>query len=352
MAADTTFQIAVLGAGRMGAIHAHNICRASDARVAVVSDVDTVAGKRLAQSVDADYSADPIKAIERGGLSAVVVASPENLHGDQVLAALRRGVPVFCEKPLDTSLSQVDRVVEESATTGVPVFVGYNRRFDASRWALHQALAEGVIGPIEMVHITSRDTIETLPYVFTGGMFRNSMGHDMDMVRWILGEEPVEVFAYGTCLIDPIIGAMDDVDTAIVTMRTASGALVQINSTRRANHGYDQRIEVMGGKGMLEVGNQRNTTVALSNAEGTVLSPIVLSFMERYAESYVREMDAFLNMLRRGDAKPACSALDGQRALLLSFLTLESWKTGVPVTVDYSRRDFDHLNHVGIPKVA
>jgi myo-inositol 2-dehydrogenase/D-chiro-inositol 1-dehydrogenase len=210
--------------------------------------------------------------------------------------------------------------------------VGFNRRFDPSFAALRDAVRDGRIGALELVAITSRDPAPPPPaYIAaSGGLFRDMMIHDMDMARWILDEEPVEVFAAASCLVDPAIAAAGDVDTAVVTLKTARGALCQISNSRRAAYGYDQRVEVFGSGGMLRAENRFPTTVQRMDANGTATEKPVYFFLERYADAYRLELDHFLDCIAERRS-PSPGADDGRRALVLADAATESALSGLPV---------------------
>src|SRR5271166_4676887 len=212
--------------------------------------------------------------------------------------------------------------------------VGFNRRFDPHFARLERQLRDGRIGRIELLSITSRDpSPPPLAYVrVSGGLFRDMMIHDFDMARWLLGEEPVEVFAAASVMVDPAIGAAGDVDTAVVTLRTASGALCQISNSRRATYGYDQRIEAHGSKGLLRAGNVTATTVELATAAGFVADPALPFFLERYAAAYRAELAAFIAAVMSGQA-PKPDGDDGLKALLLADAATQSANTGQAVTL-------------------
>jgi myo-inositol 2-dehydrogenase/D-chiro-inositol 1-dehydrogenase len=212
--------------------------------------------------------------------------------------------------------------------------VGFNRRFDPSFQALQTRLAGGEIGSLELLTILSRDPAPPpVSYIArSGGLFRDMMIHDLDMARFLLGEEPVEVYAVGSALVDPAIGEAGDVDTAAVTLRTASGKICQISNSRRATYGYDQRIEAHGSKGLLRAGNMTQTTVESATAAGFTTDPALPFFLERYASAYRAELDAFIDALV--DGKPISpDGTDGLKSLVLADAAAESVKTGVPVKV-------------------
>jgi myo-inositol 2-dehydrogenase/D-chiro-inositol 1-dehydrogenase len=197
--------------------------------------------------------------------------------------------------------------------------IGFNRRFDPSFATLQKRLVAGEVGRPEIVTILSRDPAPPpVSYITrSGGLFRDMMIHDLDMARFLLGEEPVALNAFASCLVDPSIGAAGDVDTAVVTLRTASGRLCQISNSRRASYGYDQRIEAHGAKGLLRAGNVVPTTVELANEGGFATDPVLPFFLERYAEAYRAELEAFVTAVETG-APPSPDGEDGLQALLLA----------------------------------
>ena len=321
------------GAGRIGAIHAENIARHPEARLRAIVDVDRAAAERLASrhgaavATQASVLADP-------AIDAVVIASSTDTHSDLVAAAARAGKAVFCEKPLDLDRHRAEAALAVVAECGVPLMLGFNRRFDPHFARLERQLRDGRVGRIELLSITSRDpSPPPLAYVrVSGGLFRDMMIHDFDMARWLLGEEPVEIFAAASVLVDPAIGDAGDVDTAVVTLRTGSGALCQISNSRRAVYGYDQRIEILGSKGMLTAGNVALSTVAFAGADGIVSDKPLPFFLERYAEAYRLELDHFVAALTRGPP-PRPDGADGVKALALADAALQSLQTGRAVAL-------------------
>jgi len=273
------------GAGRIGAIHAENIVRHPGARLAAIVDVDRDAAERLATrhgaavGTQAGVLADP-------GIDAVVISSSTDTHADLVEAAARAGKAVFCEKPLDLDRRRAEACLAVVGECGVPLMVGFNRRFDPHFARLEHQLRNGRVGQVELVSITSRDpSPPPLAYVrVSGGLFRDMMIHDFDMARWLLGEEPVEIFAAASVLVDPAIGEAGDVDTAIVTLRTRAGA------------------------------------------EGIVGDKPQRFFLERYAEAYRRELDHFVDALTR-NTPPSPGGGDGVKALALADAALQSLAT-------------------------
>ena len=325
--------ICQFGAGRIGRIHAANVAAHPKATLRYVVDVAEQTAESLAERYGAAV-ADAPTALGDATVDAVIVASTTDTHAELIEAAARAGKAIFCEKPIDLDLGPVDRCLAEVERRGVMLMVGFNRRFDPSFAALHRTLGEGRIGRIELVSITSRDP-EPPPMDYvkgSGGLFRDLTIHDFDMARWLLGEEPVEVFAWASCLVDDAIGAAGDVDTAVVVLKTAGGAICQINNSRRAVYGYDQRIEVLGSSGMLQAGNRTPTSVELSTADGIVRDKPLYFFLERYADSYRAELDHFIACVR-GEATPLIGARDGRMALVLAEAAWESHRRGKPVKV-------------------
>jgi len=324
-------EIAQFGAGRIGQIHASNIAALKDARLRYVVDVNAEAAHKLAARHGAKAASER-EALADREIGAVLIASSTDTHARLAIAAARAGKAIFCEKPIDLSLAKVDSCLREVEKAGVPMFVGFNRRFDPSFAALKRRLQAGEIGALEQVVITSRDPAPPpLAYVkVSGGMFRDMTIHDFDMARWLLGEEPVEVFAWGGSLVDRKIAAAGDIDSAMLVLRTACDRMCHINNSRRAAYGYDQRIEVFGAKGMLRAENRGETTVEHFSARGTVSDRPLDFFLERYAEAYRAEMSAFVSALHERTAMPV-AARDGRQALVLAEAALQSLRKKQPV---------------------
>ncbi len=261
-------------------------------------------------------------------VGAVVIASSTDTHVDLITRSARAGKAIFCEKPMDLDLERVDRCIAELDRSGVPFMLGFNRRFDPSFSALRESLRRGDAGRMEMVTIISRDPRPPpIAYVkVSGGLFRDMMIHDLDMAAWLLDEPIVEVWAAASCLVDPAIGAAGDVDTAMVVLRAASGALCHVQNSRRAAYGYDQRIEVFGERGLLSAANRSDTAVTRWYADG-VLGPRPMDFfLDRYAQAYQAEIAHFIDAVTSG-CKPSVGAGEGRRALVLAEAALESART-------------------------
>jgi myo-inositol 2-dehydrogenase / D-chiro-inositol 1-dehydrogenase len=264
----------------------------------------------------------------------VLIASSTDTHADLAIAAAKAGKAIFCEKPIDLSLAQVDKCLKAVAKAGVPMFVAFNRRFDPNFAELRARITRGEIGAVEQVIITSRDPgLPPVEYLkVAGGLFRDMTIHDFDMARWLLGEEPVEVFARASCLVDPNVAKLGDVDSAMVILRTASGRLCHINNSRRASYGYDQRIEVHGAKGRLIAENRTPTTVSFADSRAVSADKPLHFFLERYADAYRLELAAFLAALQASKPMPVGPA-DGRQALVLAEAALASHQSGRAVAV-------------------
>ncbi|WP_224250037.1 inositol 2-dehydrogenase [Hyalangium gracile] len=327
-------KIALLGAGRIGQIHAANIHHHPRARLHAVVDVNAEAAKSLADRFGAKSSTDVDAVLADPAVEGVFICTSTDTHVEIILKAARRKLPIFCEKPIDLDLSKVDACLAEVTRTAVPLVLGFNRRFDPHFRALRDAVRRGEAGDVEIVKITSRDPAPPpLAYIRgSGGIFRDMMIHDLDMARFLLGEEPVEVFATGSCLVDPGIAEAGDIDTAMVILKTRRGALCHIDNSRRAAYGYDQRIEVFGSKGMLQAANPLPTTVTRYTREAVLSDKPYHFFLDRYPEAYRAELEHFLEVATSG-AEPLVTGRDGRAALVLADAALQSLKLGKPVPI-------------------
>jgi myo-inositol 2-dehydrogenase/D-chiro-inositol 1-dehydrogenase len=323
----------LLGAGRIGKIHGGNIATTAGASLVAVADADAAAATSLAKAHGAAVrSVDEI--IKAKDIDAVLIGTPTDTHADLIEKAARAGKAVLCEKPVDLDAKRIEKCLKVVEAAKVPLMVGFNRRFDPNFGALKQRLVKGAVGNIEMVTIISRDpSPPPLSYVArSGGIYRDMMIHDFDLARFLLAEEPIEVHAIGSVMVDKGIGEAGDVDTAMVMMRTASGKLCQISNSRRAAYGYDQRIEVHGALGMLRAGNIHETTVELAGKGGFTKDPALNFFLERYALAYHREVEHFVEAVSKGRA-PSPSGYDGLMAQRLADAATKARVTGKPVKV-------------------
>jgi myo-inositol 2-dehydrogenase/D-chiro-inositol 1-dehydrogenase len=326
-----TMGIAVFGAGRIGRIHAANIHQNPRAEILHISDVHAPAAAELAALCNAKVSSIA-EALQDKRVDAVVIASSTDTHAELVQAAAKAGKAIFCEKPLDLNIQTARDSLAVVKNAKGKLYLGFNRRHDPSFNKLKQEIEAGAVGAVEVVSITSRDpSPPPANYVkSSGGLFRDMMIHDFDMARWLLGEEPVQVFASGSVLVDPAIGKAGDIDTAIAVLRTASGRLCQISNSRRCSYGYDQRIEVFGARGMVSAGNATATLVQRADSSGFHSEVALPFFLERYADAYRLQLDKFLRAVD-GESVDLPGGEDGLKALLIADAAQRSHESGRPV---------------------
>jgi myo-inositol 2-dehydrogenase / D-chiro-inositol 1-dehydrogenase len=323
---------ALFGAGRIGRMHAENLVQRNDAKLLYVVDTKPEAARALAEPLGA-RQADAAEVFKDSAVDAVLIASSTGSHADLSIAAARARKAIFCEKPVDLTLAKVDKCIAAVKKAKVPMFVGFNRRFDPSFRALKKRLDAGELGKLEQLIITNRDPgLPELRFLATsGGLFLDFTIHDFDMARWLLGEEPVEVFARGAVLVDARVKSeAGDIDTAMVLLRTASGRMCHIANSRRAVYGYDQRIEVLGAKGMLRAENLAPTTLERFGAEASCADNPWPNFQTRYAAAYAAELSSFIRSVERGE-RPEVGPEDSRQVLLLAEAALKSSRSGKPV---------------------
>jgi myo-inositol 2-dehydrogenase/D-chiro-inositol 1-dehydrogenase len=328
-------RVAVLGAGRIGKIHAANVAANPNAKLVTIADPFGSSARSLADDLGCEASLDSITTIERADVNAIVIGTPTDTHVSLMLHAVKMGKAVLCEKPIDLDLAKVDAAILEIERLNGRVMLAFNRRFDPSARQLRRSIDAGEIGVVRQVIITSRDPgLPPREYLrHSGGIFRDMTIHDFDMARWLLGEEPIEVMATASRLVDATLVELDDCDTIMVQMRTASGRQCHINCCREAVYGYDQRFEIFGSAGMLLNENLRPTTVRRwGKTETDVREPLLNFFLERYDEAYKAELDAFVGALKNGWPMPT-TPHDGRQALRLADCAAESVLTGRAVKV-------------------
>jgi myo-inositol 2-dehydrogenase/D-chiro-inositol 1-dehydrogenase len=327
-------RIAVLGCGRIGQVHAHNVAQHPKAELATVFDAVPAAAQRLAMRYKAAVARSAEEIFASADVDAVIIATPTDTHVPFIRTAVAAGKPVLCEKPVDLDLERAQVCQRDIAAAGRRVMLGFNRRFDPSFGALRARVRNGEIGGLELAVITSRDPAPPPAGYLkgSGGLFRDMTIHDFDMARFLVGDI-TQVHALGANLVDPAIGRLGDIDTCTIALRAKSGALVQISNSRRCVYGYDQRIEVFGSGGMLQAGNQRATTLEGWSATHTAArEPLLNFFIERYRAAYGAELDAFVNTLEEGGPM-APDFTDGVAALQLASAADESLRTGRVVDI-------------------
>lgn len=324
----------VIGAGRIGKVHAATIAANPKARLAYVADAVPAAAEALASQHGAKAVSveDILKARD---VDAVVIGSPTGFHAEQIQNASNNGKAIMCEKPVSLAVNAIRETLKVVEKNRSILMIGFNRRFDPNIAELEARVRKGDVGNIEIVTVISRDPgPPPAEYIKgSGGLFRDMTIHDFDMARFLMGEEFVVVQALGTSLVDKAIGLAGDVDTAAVQMQTASGRIAVITNSRRATYGYDQRMEVHGSKGMLAVRNVHNTTVELHSAQGTQTDPVQNFFLERYGQAYANEITSFITAVETGIRDPKPSGFDGLQAQILAEAATVSCQTGKPVEV-------------------
>jgi myo-inositol 2-dehydrogenase/D-chiro-inositol 1-dehydrogenase len=324
-------KVALLGAGRMGQVHGRNA--AANPRLDLTHVVDPNAEVAAALAAELGCGVTTLEAaLADPALTGVIVATSASTHLDVVLAALKAGKAVFCEKPLDLDLARLRAHAAELAAPPTPLYVAFNKRFDPNYRALQAKIAGGEIGRLETLQLISHDPAAPPPAFIptSGGLFRDFTIHDFDMARWLLDEPPVELFAWASCLVDPSIAEAGDVDTARVLLRCASGKLCVISNTRRSGYGYDQRAEAYGSKGAAMVGNERVSTLQSWTEAGALAAPIYQGFQARFAGSYRAELDHFADVLA-GEADPLTGYQASVDSLALAEAATRSVAIGAPV---------------------
>lgn len=322
-----TVRFGLLGAGRIGKVHAKAIASNRGASLVAVADAAPAAARDLATAYEADVRT--IDAIEQSAdIDAVVICTPTDTHADLIERFARRGKAIFCEKPIDLDVARVTQCLSVVKQASATLMVGFNRRFDPHFSALRKAIDDGAIGNVEMISITSRDPGPP-PHDYigrSGGIFRDMTIHDFDMARFLLKEEPLFVSAHASVLVDKTIGELGDFDSASIILETASGRQCLISNSRRATYGYDQRIEVHGSEGMVAAENQRPVSIEIANKDGYTRPPLHDFFMTRYLDAYANEIAAFIEAVTSG--KPVSpSGEDGLIALMIADAARESVKS-------------------------
>ncbi len=323
-------RLGILGCGRIGQVHAQSLKAMDTADLVAVSDAFPVAAQTLADKMGCEVrSTDAI--LDSTDIDGVIICTPTDTHYDLIHHAARAGKAIFCEKPVDMSTDRIRSCLAAVESAGVPFLTAFNRRFDANFANIQSRIRAGEIGDVELVTILSRDpSPPPVSYIkSSGGIFRDMMIHDLDMARFLLGEEPTEIYATGSALVDRAIGEAGDVDTAAVTLKTASGKICQISNSRRATYGYDQRIEVHGSKGMLRAENMLENSVEVATEAGFRRAPAQHFFLERYAGAYLAEMTHFVDAIA-AQSELSPSGHDGLRAQTLADAAALSLQTGLP----------------------
>jgi myo-inositol 2-dehydrogenase / D-chiro-inositol 1-dehydrogenase len=328
-------KFAQFGAGFIGKIHGANIARHPGSELTTIYDVNTAAAEELATKLGAQVASSP-EEIWESDVDAVLIASSTNTHAELLSRAIQVGKPAYCEKPIDLDINLVKDVVQQAQKTSLPILVGFSRRFDANHLGIRQALQNGEIGKLEMMHITARDPKPpALAYVkVSGGQFRDQTIHFFDMLRWLAGEDPVEVYAAGAALVDPAIGEAGDVDTSMLILKFPGGAMCHINCSRRTEYGYDERVELFGSKGMAVSRRKPRREISLYTGNSIVSEGLHPGWFERMEPTFYQALDAFIGAVQ-GEAIEYPTLMDGLKAQLIAEAAYESLKTNKPVQITY-----------------
>ena len=323
-------RIALIGAGRIGQIHARNVAAHSSLDLAMVVDPSTKAAQDIADKWGARASSIE-EAMNAPDIDGLIIASATHTHLDYMLQGAEAGKTIFCEKPVDQDLQRARAA--EAKLADARILIGFNRRFDPHFLSLKNALDAKRTGNLETLQIISNDPAPPpVEYIaVSGGLFKDMAIHDFDMARWMMQDDPEEVFAMGSCLVDPAIGEAGDIDTARTLLKFPGGRLCVISNSRRSGFGYDQRIEAFGSEGMLQVDNVRETTLQVWTEDGAQADKFQNFFLDRYAQAYRNELDHFADVLNGAPARVTYA--DGVAALALAEAAAESLRTAQPVKI-------------------
>ncbi len=329
--------IGIIGAGRIARVHAENLAlRIPEAKIVAVADIIPEAAQKLAADFQIPENfRDRRKILDDKRVEAVVICSSTDTHAQMITEAAQVGKHVFCEKPIALEMPKIDSALQAVAKTGVKLQIGFNRRFDPSFKRVRELVASGQIGTPHILRITSRDPAPPpLAYLkVSGGIFLDMTIHDFDMARYLMGSGVEEVYAAGNVLVDPEIGEVGDIDTAVTTLRFANGALGVIDNSRKAVYGYDQRVEVFGSAGMALVTNKTPDNVSQSDASGVHSAKPLYFFVERYADAYLEEMREFIRCLLE-NKEPSVTGQDGRIAVAIGYAAKKSFEEHRPVRLD------------------
>ncbi len=319
-------RVAILGTGRIGRMHAELVARSVEStELVAVQDVVDDAAAAVADQLGARHARSLDEVLSDDAVEAVCIATSTDTHVDVMVAAAEAGKAILCEKPISLDLAEVDRGLSAVSAAGVPLQIGFNRRFDAAHRAVAEAVAAGEVGDLHVLRITSRDPDPPpISYIeVSGGIFLDMTIHDFDMARYVTGSEVVEVAAHGAVRVDPAIGEAGDLDTAVITLTHANGAFTVIDNSRRAVYGYDQRVEAFGSGGMVASDNPLAHTTSRSDATGTHQATLPYFFLDRYIPSYIAEWEAFAEAVRSG-TEPPVTGSDGRAPLVIG---LAAWRS-------------------------
>jgi myo-inositol 2-dehydrogenase/D-chiro-inositol 1-dehydrogenase len=332
---SNTVRVGVAGVGRIGRMHAAILARQiPGATVVAVADVDESSAWQVASELQVDArSVDDL--IASPDLDAVAICTSSDTHVDLIVQAAEAGKAIFCEKPISLDLEKVDRALAAVDEAGVRFMVGFNRRFDPGHRSVRRAVESGAVGNVHLARITSRDPAPPpVSYIaVSGGIFVDMTIHDFDMARYIVGSPVVEVFAKGSVLIDPAIGDAGDVDTCVVVLTHANGAITTIDNSRQAVYGYDQRVEVLGSGGMATSDNVLKDYGRVYTAAGQTGANLQDFFLDRYRESFINEWVAFMAYVADGGPSPVPGSA-GRAPVVIGLAAGQSMREGRPIAIE------------------
>ncbi len=329
-------RIGLIGAGRIGQVHAEHLAhRVPGVELVAIADVNVAAAQKLADRHRiAGVFDKPADIFAHPQIDAVVICSSTDTHAQFIEDAAAGHKHIFCEKPISHDLAKIDQALAAVQTAGVKLQIGFNRRFDPNFKQVHDVIAKGGIGALHILRVTSRDP-EPPPVEYvkvSGGLFLDMTIHDFDMVRYLAGSEVVEVYAAGGVLVDSRIGEAGDIDTAVITLKFENGAIGTIDNSRKAVYGYDQRVEAFGSAGAVNVANNLPNTAIISDAQGVHAAKPLYFFLERYTESFIAEMRAFIEAVQHDKPTPV-TGHDGRMAAVIGLAAQKSYRENRPVKV-------------------
>jgi myo-inositol 2-dehydrogenase/D-chiro-inositol 1-dehydrogenase len=330
-------RFALFGAGFIGQVHGANIAACPRTKLQYVYDVNVEAANKLAGRFGATVAGSVEEVFAADDVDAVLIASSTNTHADLLSAAIKARKPVYCEKPIDMNLERVKAVVQEAHDNPVPIMMGFSRRFDPNHRALRQAVQAGEVGVVEMIQMACRSSAPPpLAYIkVSGGQFRDQTIHMFDLLCWIAGQAPVEVYATGSSMMDPEITAAGDVDTSMLILKFADGALCHIDNSRHTGYGYDERIEVFGAQGLVESRRKPTREVAVYKGSKVIEEGMFAGWFERMEPSFMLAIDAFATSLEGAEGIDYPTLQDGLRAQMIAEAAVASLKANQPVKIDY-----------------
>ena len=329
----------LIGCGRIGQMHAQILMRDERANLGAVYDLNEQLASEISQKTGATFCRSDEELFDKNSVDAVLISSVTATHAGYIEKAVASGKAVFCEKPIDLSLDRIRSCYKNIKSAKLPIQVGFNRRFDPGHSSIKEALDSGQIGDLHQIIITSRDP--EMPseeyYRTAGGLFRDMTIHDFDLARFYLGDDPIEIYASAQRKIDPVLmNEIKDYDTAMFILCSSDGKQCLINNSRTAVYGYDQRVELLGSKGMLQSGNINSNQMKYYSGSGTEISkPYLYFFVERYKDAFAAQLVSFIDAVERGQSTEV-SFEDGYKALVIAEAAYSSIKKGMKVPIDYS----------------